>query len=233
MSARIPAFLAWSLAAACAVYWAMRLLIAPAGLPGSVQPVSITGALQGDVAALFASPQAPAAPQAAVALASRFKLIGVMAPQAAPQLAPQAAPRSASPTTAPPVSRGAERGQGIALIAVDGKPPRPYRIGAAVDEALVLLSVAPRSARLGPAGGEVLLQLDIAPLAPAATGAVGTLGARGATNARPPTAGLFPSVGPPRLAMPGLAPAPPVGDRADAEPAAEGSPAPDAEPPPR
>lgn len=226
MSARIPAFLAWSLAAACAVYWAMRLLIAPAGLPGSVQPVSITGALQGDVAALFASPQAPAVPQAAVALASRFKLIGVMAPQAAPR----SASKTASPTTAQPASRGAERGQGIALIAVDGKPPRPYRIGAAVDEALVLLSVAPRSASLGPAGGEVVLQLDIAPLPPPATGALGALGT---TNARPPITGLFPSVRSPRVAMPGLAPVPPVRDQPDAEPAAEGSPAPDAEPPSR
>jgi general secretion pathway protein C len=208
MSARIPAFVVWSLAAACAVYWAMRLLIVPVGLPGSVQPVSITGALQGDVAALFASPQAPSAPRAVTALASRFRLIGVMSPKTTAQTPPRNAERG--------------RGQGIALIAVDGKPPRPYRVGAALDDALVLLSVTPRSASIGPAGGEALLQLDVAPLTAAATGA------------RPPAAGLFPSMGQPRIAMPGLAPAPSVAERGDAEAAAaEGSPAPDAEPGPR
>jgi general secretion pathway protein C len=38
--------------------------------------------------------------------------------------------------------------QGFALIAIDGKPAKPFRVGAQVDEALVLQSVAPRSARL-------------------------------------------------------------------------------------
>ena len=208
MSARIPAFVAWSLAAACAVYWAMRLLIVPTGLPEAVQSVSVAGALQGEVAALFASPQAPSAPRAVTALASRFRLVGVMSPK----------------TTGQTPTRDAERGrgQGLALIAVDGQPPRPYRVGAALDDALVLLAVTPRSALIGPAGGAAQLQLDVAPLAAAATGV------------RPPSAGLFPSVGLPRIAMPGLAPAPPMVERGgDAEPAAEGSPAPDAEPAPR
>lgn len=37
---------------------------------------------------------------------------------------------------------------GYALIAIDGQAARPYRVGAAVNEALVLRSVAPRSAAL-------------------------------------------------------------------------------------
>jgi general secretion pathway protein C len=40
--------------------------------------------------------------------------------------------------------------QGYALIAIDGKPAKPFRVGAQVDEALMLHSVAPRSARLAP-----------------------------------------------------------------------------------
>lgn len=174
MPARIPAFIAWSLAAACAVYWAMRLLAAPAGLPGAVQPVSIAGAASGDVALLFASPVAAAAAAPVTALASRFKLVGVMAP------------------------KNAERGlgQGIALIAVDGKPARPYRVGATVDESLVLRAVTSRSASLGPAAGLAILQLDMTPLTPPATGV------------RPPgAAGLTPLLGALRLGSPGMSPA--------------------------
>ena len=149
MSARIPAFITWSLAAACAVYWAMRLLVAPAALPAATQAVSVAGALNGDVRRLLASPvEAAPAPAPVAALASRFRLVGVMAPREG--------------------ERG--RGQGIALIAVDGKPPRAFRIGAALDEQIVLLAVAPRSASLGPAGGAPLVQLDMTPLTPPATG---------------------------------------------------------------
>lgn len=41
--------------------------------------------------------------------------------------------------------------QGAALIAVDGQPPRPYRVGAALDGGLVLQAVTRLEVRLGPA----------------------------------------------------------------------------------
>jgi general secretion pathway protein C len=68
---------------------------------------------------------APAATAAPVA-ASRFVLLGVMAS---------------------PSSRGA------ALIAIDGKPGRAFRVGSKVDEGLVLEAVEPRKARLAQATG--------------------------------------------------------------------------------
>jgi general secretion pathway protein C len=40
-------------------------------------------------------------------------------------------------------------GGGAALISVDGKPPKPYRVGAALDEGLVLQSVQARRAAIG------------------------------------------------------------------------------------
>jgi general secretion pathway protein C len=40
--------------------------------------------------------------------------------------------------------------QGAALIAVDGKAPKPYRVGSLVDGALLLQSVGPRRAELAP-----------------------------------------------------------------------------------
>jgi general secretion pathway protein C len=39
---------------------------------------------------------------------------------------------------------------GAALIAVDGQPPRPYRVGAPLDGGLVLQAVTRRTVRLGP-----------------------------------------------------------------------------------
>src|SRR6218665_832777 len=54
---------------------------------------------------------------------------------------PSSAPGAAAPVAAPPgrfaligVLSGRRSGGGAALIAVDGKPARPFRIGAAVDQ---------------------------------------------------------------------------------------------------
>lgn len=59
----------------------------------------------------------------------------------------------------------ADRSQdGAALIAVDGKPAKPFRIGAAVDDRLVLKSVAGRRAVLAAnldAPAEVTLELPL------------------------------------------------------------------------
>lgn len=182
MKARIAAFLVWALVAACAMYWAMRLLAVPASLPMSVQPVSTASVLRGDIARLFAVPAPVAAAPVEPALASRFRLVGVVAPKDA--------------------ERG--QGQGIALIAVDGKPPRPYRVGASFGDNLLLRAVAARTAVLGPSDGPPVLQLEVPALPPAATGT------------RPPVAwegGAGPSaVGDPTaLPMPDVAP-PPTGD---------------------
>lgn len=150
MSARIAAFVVWAAVAACAVFWGLRLLVTPRPVPPQTLPVGAALVARGDVVRLFAS----AAPQVATnlptqpALASRFKLIGVMAPKDA--------------------ERG--RGQGVALIAVDDKPARAYRIGARVDQALVLQSVAQRSAVIGPAQGAPAVRLDLPLPTPPATG---------------------------------------------------------------
>ena len=83
---------------------------------------------------------AVAAPPAAVAasVAGRLSLVGVVANR----------------------SRG-----GAALISIDGKPARPYRVGARVDDALVLQSVGPRRAVLADSlQGPASLTLDLPPL---------------------------------------------------------------------
>ena len=55
-------------------------------------------------------------------------------------------------------------GAGAALIAVNGQPPQSFRVGAPVDDGLVLQSVAPRHAVLAPAdpkAGAAVQTLDM------------------------------------------------------------------------
>lgn len=114
---------------------------------------------------------AQAAPAAVVA-DDRFQLLGVVSPRAS------AAAR-----------------EGLALIAVDGKAAKAFRVGSVVDGNTVLLAVRARGASLGPRGGTANVALEIAPPAAAA---VGTL---------PPAVEGQPSM--PRA--PGLIPPQPMG----------------------
>ncbi len=145
MLARLTAFLVWALVAASAVFWGLRLLVRPQPAPAYAMAVGDAGALRGDLTRLLgATPTAPSATPAAPELASRFKLLGVMA------------------------SRQGDAG--YALIAVDAKPARAYPVGSPLDGNLVLQSVSLRSAAIGPAQGGAALTLEVPPLPTAATG---------------------------------------------------------------
>jgi general secretion pathway protein C len=131
-------FLLWGLVAASAVYWGMKFTArpgAPSGGPPAAAPAP--AADPAAIAALLgAAPNAGAGAPVA-SLSSRFVLTGVVADQSH---------------------------SGAALIAVDGKPPKPYRVGANVDENLVLQSVDSRRAVLGAAmGGAPALTLELPP----------------------------------------------------------------------
>lgn len=135
---RTGSFAMWLLAAASAVYWGLKLP-APAG--GSMP------------APVVAAPSAPVDP-AAVA-----RLLGAMPAAAGASQAP-AAPPASSRFALVGVAAGRSSG-GAALIAIDGKPARPFRVGATVEEGLVLQSVVPRKATLGPAGGPAAFTLEM------------------------------------------------------------------------
>lgn len=67
--------------------------------------------------------------------------------------------------------------EGYALIAIDGKPAKPYPVGATLEEGWILKSVAARSAILDPGTDEptIVLQLSPTPATttpPAAAGAI-------------------------------------------------------------
>ena len=147
MLARLSAFVIWALVAATAVFWGLRLFVTAPSAPPSAVAVGDAAAVRVDLSRLLGA--APVAPVAVVAeVSSRFRLLGIMAPLGS--------------VTGKP--------QGLALIAIDGKLARAYRVGAALDGELVLQSVSLRSATIGPAGGASTLKLDLPVLPTAATG---------------------------------------------------------------
>ena len=158
------AVVVWACVAGSAVFWGLRLFVAPQAVPPGT-PVAALGASGGaDLARVLGEDPSPAVTEAEAQLpqSERFKLIGVLSP---------------------PASR-AQR-EGVALIAIDDQPAKAYRIGAAIEGDTVLQAVQARGAVLGTRDGVALVSLQLAPPAPPATG---TLPAAGAP-ALPPRSG--------------------------------------------
>ncbi|MBP6251476.1 MAG: hypothetical protein KA387_01905 [Rubrivivax sp.] len=166
----------WAAVAACAAFWASRVLVRPPPLPPGMSTVPTAQALHGDVERLLGGAALEAEAPLAVA-PSRYKLLGVVAARS---------PKAAN--------------EGVALIAIDDRPARAYRVGAVVDGALVLQKVHARGAELGIADtAQSSVSLSVAPLPPPATGV---------PTART-AATLPPSFVPPRPVMPRPVPAAP------------------------
>ncbi len=148
MMFRIASFLVWAVVAAAATFWALRLAVRPASAPAyaSAEQGSLVAGV--DFSRLLGA--TPAAAPAAVAApppeASRFQLAGVVAP------------------------RTAESPEGVALIAVDGKPAKHYRVGSKIDGEWVLQAVGRRSASIGPAQGDPVAVLELPVLPEPSTG---------------------------------------------------------------
>ena len=120
---RLGTLAIWALAAASAAYWGLRLTARPPGMPApTAAPAPVAADMQA-MARLLGAVTAQTPQAAAAPVSSRFALVGVLA--------------------------GQQGGSGAALIAVDGKPAKPYRVGATEDAGLVLQSLGPRQARLG------------------------------------------------------------------------------------
>lgn len=182
MASRILALIIWAAVAASLAFWGLRWLAQPAVLPPNASAVSLDNAGKGDPHKLLAGPakaSGPAAPDNGqnAMLAGRIKLMGVVAPKN-------------------PEDKG-----GVALISVDGNPPRAIRLGGIVDGNQVLKALTQRGAEIGPADGPTAVTLDL-PLLPApATGvipAVAGLTTNAPSNAAP--------VGLPPPGMPAMPP---------------------------
>ncbi|MEY4749313.1 MAG: ral secretion pathway protein [Pseudomonadota bacterium] len=154
---KLTTTLVWAACAASAVAWGLKIGGRSLPVPAHAQLLAPEQSLRGDPLRLFSPPAATEAAVAAPAQASRFKLVGVVAPVTA----------SAGIM---PVSLRGPATAGVALLSVDGKPARAVRVGAALDANWVLQAVGPRSAELGPANGEPGLHLELPPPPAPATG---------------------------------------------------------------
>jgi general secretion pathway protein C len=151
MTARWFAFVIWGAAAATAVFWGFRLFVPSLPAPAHALTVSTALAARGDMTRLLGNDLQPVATAEAPlpATDTRFQLVGVVSPRA---------------------ERAA--GEGLALIAVDGKPAKAYRVGSTVEGETVLHGVSARGAALGPRGQAATVALEIAPLPLPATGSM-------------------------------------------------------------
>lgn len=186
MVARLSAFVIWALVAATAVFWGLRLLVRAPAAPSYAVAVGDAAAVRADLSRVLGSaPVAAAAAVAAPEVSSRFKLLGIMAPKGT-----QAA--------------AAPSGSGVALIAVDGKPPKAFVVGSQLDGDLVLQSVSLRTASIGPAQGAASVKLELPALPAAATGTLAPF----ASGSPSPSVPVPPPVAPPQPVppRPGLAP---------------------------
>ena len=165
--------------AASALFWALKLMVKAPQAPPQVQVAGSAVVAGTDLSRLLGvdapAPVATATPEPAAD--ARFNLVGVLSPPAAQAVR-----------------------EGVALIAVDGKPARAFRVGAVVDGQNVLQSVNARGAALGPRDGPSQIALRIAPPNSAATGQL--------PSAYPPSA--LPGAGSPRPGMPQTMPPVPI-----------------------
>jgi len=132
----------WALAAASVVVWSLRLMApSDAVAPPALSTSAAATVDPAAVAQILGAVPTQSAVAATPNAASRFQLLGVVA--------------------------GVDK-QGAALIAVDGKPPRPFRVGAKLVDGYVLHSISARSAAVGAsvsAAPAFTLQLPVQPLA--------------------------------------------------------------------
>jgi general secretion pathway protein C len=186
-SMRLITALLWALATASVVYWGLRL-----GGAGATRaaPAAEHSAPAGDASTrlaalarvLGATPSTEAVP--VIIAPNRFGLFGV-------------------------VAQGSD---GAALLVIDGKPARPYRVGTQLEEGLLLQSVGPRHVVLAAsAGGPALHRLELpGPMAAnsaAATAAAAAAAAATATAAAAATAPPAPPRAAPQVAPAAQAPA--------------------------
>jgi general secretion pathway protein C len=177
MLLKTSAFLIWAAVAGSAAFWALHLFGAPPQAPPHAQAAPVPAVTRADLSRVLGAEgvllaAAPDKP-APTAEQARFQLVGVIASGQA----------------------------GWATIAVDGKPPRTYRVGHVVDGSSVLQKVGARGVEIGPRGGVPVVSLQLTPPPAAATGRPGAAAGAGAPGSVLP----FPS----SVTSP-LSPAPPA-----------------------
>ena len=183
MLSRWLAFVVWALLGATVVTWLLQMLALPSPVPAHAVPVDAAASFRTELTKLFGAPTPVAAEAAPARGDDRLKLIGLVA--------------STSPSAA---------GSSLALIAMDGKPARSYRVGAVIDGERRVLAVRKGAVDIGPEGGPTAFTLTLPNLPAAATGVPPSSAGAGA----PMPQGGVPSAPPPMPVPPPPADAVPV-----------------------
>lgn len=174
MASRILALIIWAAVAASVAFWGLRWLAHPAAVPPNASAVSLDNAGKGDPHRLLVGPSKASDAGTDMGqnamLAGRIKLIGVVAP------------------------KNPEDKEGVALVSVDGKPPRALHIGDVVDGDNVIRKLTQRNAEIGPASGPTAVSLDLPGLPPPSTGVLPAV--EGLTT-NPPSGGVSDQTPPP------------------------------------
>ncbi len=118
---RLGTLAVWTLIGLTSVYWALQWVATRAEIVSAPLAGSETAKADPTSFARLLGGGREAAPVQTASIPSRFALVGVIADK---------------------------NSIGAALIAVDGKSPRPYRVGSPIEEGLVLKSVEKRRAVL-------------------------------------------------------------------------------------
>jgi len=117
--------LIWAAVAASAVYWGLHLFTPATPVPAQAQLAGTAAPPTANLARLLGAPPVqPVAEAAPVAAASRFALVGVVAPRAG-------------------------QSSGLALLSVDGKPARALGVGQLIEPGIQVLRVGHREVALG------------------------------------------------------------------------------------
>jgi len=148
MLSRWLAFVVWALLGATLVTGLLQVLAQPSPVPAHAIPVDTTASFRTELTRLFGAAKPVAAEAAAPRVDDRLKLIGLVAS-----------------------SSSSEQGSSLALIALDGKPAKSYRVGAVIDNDRRILAVRKAAVDIGPQGGPVAVTLTLPGLPPPATGA--------------------------------------------------------------
>lgn len=136
---RIAAFAVGLLLAASVVFWVLRWPVPETGraLPVPASSDDLPAPSVSAITRLLGESASPVEAAAAPDAGSRFLLTGVVA---------------------------LGGGKGVALVSIDGKPAKPFRIGSQLEDGWVLQSVAARSVTLGAdATGPERLKLELLP----------------------------------------------------------------------
>jgi general secretion pathway protein C len=149
MVTRLLSLLVWAAVGASVLAWGLKFWGRGTPVPAGASVAQAAPPAGMDLSRVLGTPPPqPVAAPVVVAADSRFKLLGLAAP-------------------------GVGGSGGLALIAVDGKPARTWRVGREVEPGLRLLAVSHRRAELGVPGAPPTLTLELPPLAEAQRGRPG------------------------------------------------------------